>query len=367
VTEWSLPGPARLFDEVCGALRDGIAVVLRAPAIVDLDTLEPLLSRELDWLRWQVVDLPALAGQHPSVALAEELELAPGTLATVLAAAEQESLALWLSGYEALDEEDARRWRAALSELGKGSDARAPVVVPIGGRAAAPPPKADAALRVLHWWGVVGRLDAAVALSRASLADGDFAAASAVEVAGHDLELVLRLVDPAVADPCDVVAVCRARAEELQLDAVAADRGQTARAREPGALTTAWACGAVDRFEDVLHWHPGLCGEDEIGRRLWAAQVRALMPQIDFWRVRLIEQALQRGALGTVAASFDLELPDLTRALRDSERRGVRHGLLEASEWLRHRRNDIAHLRTVPRTTWQEGSRLMRRAGLSEL
>jgi hypothetical protein len=93
-------------------------------------------------------------------------------------------------------------------------------------------------------------------------------------------------------------------------------------------------------------------------RRLWAGQVRSLLPIIEEWRVLLIEQAKIEGFVASGVEVHELEVGSLHDHLRSSQGPSRRRTLTSFAAWLRGTRNKIAHLSVIDPAREREGEEL---------
>lgn len=218
------------------------------------------------------------------------------------------------------------------------------------------------------WWGVHDRLDTAVFLGD-SVPPQRFAHLvrdSIVEVAGFDLRLAQFLAerwDGAAESVCDLLESYSVYGDDS--GAVSIPFAHGVRLDPPPEMVPLWNRGLVDAW-DRFESYPHACAlmragrHDEVLRRIWRAQIRALMPIIDEERERIA--AWLRPELPRNASLPEVpELVDMIQAIeahwRLTKWRGG--GRLRLVRWLRGARNSLAHMRTLNPTDVVKGFRLI--------
>jgi hypothetical protein len=174
-----------------------------------------------------------------------------------------------------------------------------------------------------------------------------------VELAAFDLVLAEVLVADGATDLDALTRLLDEYSRESRFDPVSDPRRVTCDGERPALLDDAWARGLVDRFdgEPCAHWH-SVCFVDEpdrstLRRRLWRAQVNELLPTMEDWRVQLIELAKGENFIARGVPLADLDFKELHLHLRADVHSPARRAMADFAEWLRWRRNDLAHLRVV--------------------
>ena len=372
MSRWTLPGPDQFLGDLVSDLHHGGAVVGRLPSTIPVDDVEAEVTRRLPYTLVETVDASEpLGGRLPGDVVAAHAGVGgAGWTAAGLAAVEELSgRVISITGAEQADGEEWASWVAEFASAAASGDAaveRPVVLMLLSGRANGAGSPEDPRMRVHWWWGALDRLDVAVHLKRTVPELDPVDREQIIEVAGADLELAERLGYAACRDEDEIAGICLERSRELGLSDMESAAGlQRLRLKdEPGALETHWCVGAVDSFEGRVHWHPGLLagnGRGALQRRLWTAQVRALLPTVDLLRLDLIETVRRHGLLPEGVLTLDLEVGDLARHLAKVD---WEHGLGELADWLRRTRNLLAHLEVVPAASRDRGRELAARAKL---
>lgn len=250
----------------------------------------------------------------------------------------------------AWEEDDPDAVGALLSRMSAaGGPARALVAArPRDVRSTAPDPLTT---RTHWWWGVVGRLDTAVAVA-AHRPPGpglrDLVAHEVlVEVAGPDLDLAADLAVAWDGEPESLADVVKA------VDGPPVpDRRRDGARRPPADLLDAWECGLVDLWEGRVRVSPRAVGDrrEAVLRSLvWRAQHRALTPVLDVGRAE-VEAVFRTRASTAVLAEVSpdpqaaLELGPMHWAATTGRRVTLPAAERELLCRLRAARNALAHL-----------------------
>lgn len=371
-TRWSLPGPSdfatRVVEEIDG---DGVLFVFLSALLDPFELWSEVARRTPHWTI-EMLDVTG-ATSNPARTIwdhfgwsAPDGTPAPEEIVTDDRLAD---CVLWLTGVECLDTELRAEWVGFVRELGEARDATerahgAKPIVVVQGPSSTLDVRSDARVRILHWWGILDRLDVAIYVSQ--LARGTeldlIDIEQIIEVAAFDLDLAALLIDARCRDTATAAEVCRARAAELSLQGDGTrltERGRTPKAHDP-----LWAAGAVDAMGTAVHWHSGILASiavERLERRIWSAQVKALMPILDVLRIEMIELAAKHG-LVVEESALDWEIRDLAAHLRSN---AADHRLFPLAEWMRRSRNSLAHLKALSATTRDEGKELVGRARLT--
>jgi hypothetical protein len=361
-----LPGPARFFASVAADLADGVAVLVRAPALIAEEDLLSGTQAAGRWLRIEHVDAAAAPDTRCAQVVADELDLDRTQRWTPALLAGEESLrgsVVWIDG---VDRSRTEHWYRLVVEAAaaRGEAADAPAfALAVAGPVSIPPPAAEARFRVHWWWSIVSRLDMLLHVAVAAPELDAIALEQIVTVAGQDLGLADELSACRTLDEGELRAVCVARAADLRLPDQPIDGGRPRSA--PQRYEPPWSAGAVDVMDGRVHWHAGVLAAAANGafsRRIWTAQIRALLPVLDEWRIRLIEHTQDDGVIARHLLPVDLEFSALAQILGRS---GSNRRSAELADWLRVTRNRLAHLQTVSHEHVTTGRELARRAGVS--
>lgn len=278
--------------------------------------------------------------------------------------------------------EDLRRWSEFLAQHSAASRERLPtqrlvICAMCGASATDVMPDEDLVLRRHWWWGALSRLDAEVFVADLvyGTAVDPVIAASIVEVATFDLALAQKLVDQwqgNVAELLPLLDEYAHRHDSLgSAERVAVPRSDR---QPPRQVLEMWSRGAVNRWSEIdpcLHSAAaGVRGGREITSRVWRAQVRTLLPEIELERQRLAEWALRnRRALTDTWARADvagLEIGPLYKLISETTALRAQHEQWELARWLRNARNLLAHWDVVDARQLREGRRLAGRARTAE-
>jgi len=223
----------------------------------------------------------------------------------------------------------------------------------------------DAGTTSIWWWARVARWD--VAAHIVDLAErvpvpsvlADVRTESIVEVARWDLDLAEHLVLTWEGEPADLPSLLK---DWRGVSAPAVNASGQAGAdglRPPNAVLPSWDQRVIECWHDQLSVTPcSLADEPEkLGRLVWAAQARVLLPWIEERRstlqTRVTELLGARRLASMLSEWFDPPVEDglveigvldilIRRALgsRNTEMR-------DASRWLREGRNRLAHMRPL--------------------
>lgn len=213
----------------------------------------------------------------------------------------------------------------------------------------------DPASTVHWWWGSASRTDTASIAWEHIVASGGqqqgrlgatLRTETIAELAGPNLSLALDLADRWDGRQTALGGVLAA------LLPIGGDAGQdwssagppAGHDRPPPALTAAWAAGQVDLWDDGLRkcW-PSL-DADEIRNRVWAAQLRVLLPAIELARQRLAGELVAAGADTTL---LSMEIGPLRHAATTSRVRRPTRQQRERLDLLWSGRNALAHRRAL--------------------
>ncbi len=358
LSPWRLPGPQAWLERVLVDLDEGRFVVVRLPASWDDAGLATAVQDERSSL-W--LEIAEVAAGQPLDAVLMDLANEGTSLEAAIERLSADGMVTWLR---------VRSGRPA-GELARLAEAhrhaterpRAVVVEHVGGPDEGPRP-ASPTMAVHYLYGVVGPLDTHVLLSRVAAGLSQGRRAEIVGLAGHDLNLAMRLATVGAAGLETYRVLCRERAAQLNLndaDVALPEPGQVPR-REPRALEALWHRGGVDVVDGAATLHPGVAPPDELERRLWRAQVATLLPFLDEMRLALIEATRRKGLYVQPGRGDTVELVDLLRAL---ERRLPTDPLTRAARELTRTRNDLAHLRLITEERRDRLGHVLRRAQLS--
>jgi hypothetical protein len=355
---WHLPGPGEFVNRTAEGLRDGRNVILALPQHLPLG-LEAAVRACVEvglstgGPEWNGYSAEGPDGLPPARQLFTRF--APSAPAAELRSASalcrQEEFGgkvIWVRG---LTEDNWPAWRDFLRNYAHVSRTvpqfhRTLIVAPLMGRVALAAPEEDVALGVQRYHGCVDPLDMQVythvLLRRRRLPPRQFALATAVITE-------LSLWDPAVSDrlvqqPLEGIVRWRDCAWAREL---AQERGWGAHEGDP---EKGWAEGKCDRVGGRLRWHaaalPEAARERELERRVWAAQVRVLLPLVEQQRQECIERfaGVLKGPFvfadgSCVEDAHDLEIGQLEWQLS-------RQGLAVPAfvRTLKKIRNQLAHL-----------------------
>lgn len=218
-------------------------------------------------------------------------------------------------------------------------------------------------LKVLWWWGVVGRLDTEVIIS---LARGDWnetSRATAAELVGWDLEGALALTEvwDGVSSHLSAAAASAVASAPLSrpLGSIEGAMSRVGRRPLPSHLD-AWSAGHVNSWGGLLRLRLAeSCSERDIARASWVAQTRAVYPLLGVERER-IERRLRDlgdGQIEEAMSSYLSGQPDwdeanewefgpMLAAVKQSSYRMPRTEF-EHLKLCRDIRNAIAHFRAA--------------------
>jgi hypothetical protein len=367
---WQLPGPRRFLERVAADVANAVVVVLALPPTMPADELEPAVAGELDHLRSEVIHVSDLDPAAPLVAslagaLGVDAARTPATAADLIATGVLDGALLWISGVETMEPVQREQlFSVAQQLLGACDDARllTGIALCLERAADAPGLENDARLRVHSWWGVVGRLDAAVLVASVSDTADTVAQAVAVELAGPDLALAAQLA-VLTEDAWALEEACIERARDLGIERDLLSDSSPRSLRKAGGP---WAAGAIDLFDGDPYWHSGLLVMNHqrraLERRLWSAHTRSLLPRMDLLRSSLVDTAVKRGLLTEWQRDdgTEIEFSDISR--RFARDPGLPHPVRELARWLHETRNRLAHLHPIAPTALLEGRRLAKAA-----
>lgn len=203
-------------------------------------------------------------------------------------------------------------------------------------------PDQDTNLRILWWWGVLGPLDIDVWLSQYSHPN-QARPAMIAEVARWDLDLATRLA----------TRWNGTREGLAHFVTLAPDLPVPASKRSgifPDSNLLGWTHGWFESWAGRVAWIP-TC-EDDLDRRLWSGQIRAIYPWLEEFRAwaggRIAPLLRNKYRLSphVVEETVQLELgPLLARC--DDEGYKLPYELRDALRKARRTRNDLAHFTVV--------------------
>lgn len=314
---WKLPGPGRWLDTVAGLLSHG-AVVLP----VDPGRPSGVVRALRDHLRMNPFDTRAGAGQSPAATLSDAFGTAPTLEGLLNPALDQDLAIVTLAG---LGQGDMAGWSvflerfAAARAAGRGGPALL-FVDPPAGLTAPPQTLAESWRATLRRGDLVIWAEEHLPATRDGLA-AELAVALAVDLCGWRLDLAAALVQAALRDlaaPLDWLA----------------SRGEapTAGADPPCPLALLAAGGRAD-----------------LQRRVWKAQLVALFPALEEWRLEIVGRHRDRLAIDDhlrslgVTSVEEIELGALGFQLQRSLSRAEADRL----RLLARARNRLAHRRPV--------------------
>ncbi len=353
---WSLPGPARLLDEIEADFRDGVSVVVAVPEGGPEDLTSAVRSRvrEDGLFRWLPVAsdlaletmpsrivLDRAAGAHPSEiqGVGARAVATAGSLCETIVAIGPPAVEAWspwrsfLNNYEAAARDVDPCKRPVFFTVLHGS---------------MPLPRGDAGLRTLRWEGRMSQLDMQL-----------FVALSQPE-AGRDIATRLRsslIVSLAGSDPrLAAELACCDLAGLLHPEAVLR-RHARSRDWQPDGAEAAWCNGSLDKIDgsSVIHsaWLACMGRELALKRRIWEAQIAILFPWVEEQRLNWIGRLKGRlrlpmktrfGEVIDDAASLELgEILHLVRTARPP----LPYRQLKALERHTGLRHELAHIRPV--------------------
>ena len=224
----------------------------------------------------------------------------------------------------------------------------------------------DAGMTSIWWWARVARWD--VAAHIADLAErvalpgvlADVRTESIVEVARWDLDLTEHLVLTWEGEPTDLPSLLKDWRGESAPVVSASGQVRADGLRPPNAVLPSWDQRVIECWHDQLSVAPcSLAAEPErLGRLVWAAQARVLLPWIEERRSALqtrVTELLGTPRLASMLSEwFDppVEAQGLVEigALDTLIRRALgskNTELRDASRWLREGRNRLAHMRPL--------------------
>jgi hypothetical protein len=188
--------------------------------------------------------------------------------------------------------------------------------------------------------------------------------ASIVEVAAFDLRLAELLVDEWQGELADLRALLQETGKRFStIDPTLANGIPRSDERPPRQVLSLWASGAANKWSELDPcFHAAVAsGLDtrELTTRVWRAQVRALLPEIEVERRRLAEWVLRhRRNLNDYWANSDLsglEVGPLCKLVGETPALRSQDEQWKLIRWLRDARNSLAHWDVVDAAQLREG------------
>ena len=350
---WQLPGPQQFLSGVVNDLRDGKNVVLCLPEHPP-EGFQAALNRALSdtdgWL-WNRFTVDPNGKDSPAAQLFARFvpDASPETIFSARTLIREPSFTehlIWLDG---LTPSTWRVWKDFLegyTHLLRSVPQFRPslFVVPLIGDLI--PPAEDVCLSVQYWRGCVRYFDmllfASGLLGAKHLPDlhRQLAVSATANVA---------LWDPAVAVRLAAEDIKTILAPQPVLREIAIERGW-----EMGVTSLAWYKGTSDSMDGRDRIHSAILAADgnEIGRRIWRAQVSVLFPYIEecrqdiLGRLGKVLRVPYQTPFGTITNIYDLEIGHIDNQIKTG---GISAPpeLCGMISRLREIRNALAHSETL--------------------
>lgn len=349
----SLPGPASFIDSVLQKMRSGVSVVVAAPTLAP-SGLEVAFVDSLQHDRWLVQRVTADSEDDPLEWLTERLYLEPERWVGWSVERMFERLTPGqVIVVDGVTDKNWEAWRTFLRDFEvasrqRASDERALLLIVVRGVPRKRLHTSGAALDLRVWSGVVGELDSLTYVDQRLRQNQQLNRCHKLIVrhiaalALWDLDLADFLAKQPAIDVFDIKRLLQAARHSLLLDG--------------GPMGAGWEQGGSDHFDGVEMSHPFVLleredPEDELGRRVWAAQAAELLPLIEVRRRELIRR-LERhvpcpfwiDGKRQIRSLDELEIGSLAYV---TQTHGVKGELRECAEWLANCRNTLAHLRSL--------------------
>jgi hypothetical protein len=352
---WSLPGPARFLTNIVDDLRSGLNVLVTSPAVCSIS--ERVLESHIR--AYESLHFICIDADECATPISESLHrrfgvpVTPGQLATAAHLAEHISArnVIFVMG---VDSSTVTHWIDFLSQYQHGCNGRPPhsrsvfcVPLPASYGVAL---KRDAVLAVRRFEAEFWRIDGVLQMERllgpseAPSIERELMISMGAEVAGCDIGLSHAIAEVGTAfltSPFDLLLSYSRRKQWSETEL------------QEGGLDS----GVEELFDGVRRWHSSALAlrqaEDELSRRFWHGQIRALFPFIEEERISLaatVEPFLRLPVnthYGPVARAVDLELSEMIFFLRGKRLPPL---VWDALQCLRQMRNELAHRRPVALT-----------------
>jgi hypothetical protein len=349
----ALPGPASFIDRVHEHIRSGVSTVVASPLLVPAE-FEHAITDVLDQDRWSVQRCHADSVDDPLVWLTDRLYIEPETWIDWSVERLFERLSpSQVIAIDGVTGTNWELWRAFLRDFEvasrrRASDERAVLLVFVRGVPQKRLQINGAALHLEIWAGVFGDLDTLIYVDQRLRELREFdrhhklIVRQIAALALWDLQLAEFLMEQPVSEVFNVREVMRAAREALQHRGFKVENG--------------WEYGGIDSCDGVELLHPFVLvdtgdAEEELKRRLWAAQAAELMPLIELRR-RASANSLQRH----IACPFWIEGDRKVDALDELEIGSLAYAahthrapteIREKVQWLADCRNALAHLQLL--------------------
>lgn len=352
--KWAgLPGPSAFFGRLLDKLRDGIGVVIAAPATAHPD-LERAVESTLDHERWPCLSLSYSGDQEPLQFLTEHCDVEPersvGWNAGGLVQRLSPSVALLVDG---VTDRSWGPWQKFLREFDAASrslpSGRRPLLV----LTARGVPRArlgvdGVALAIIPWAAVIGELDV---LSHVDRIFRD----RQVPLPRHYKLLVRQVVALAQWDLPLAEFLTGQLEHDLFDPLLVLGRARDVMGPERFPSAPDWHLGGTESFDGLEMRHPYVLLAEgdpsaELRRRLWAAQASELLPLIELRRRELLVVLARyipmplRFRDEQIGSLEELEVGSLAYLARRERLRPELVGLVQT---LARYRNSLAHLETL--------------------
>ena len=338
---WDLPGARRFLERACNTLRGGSSVVISFPGSIP-EGFDDALALELG----NVFEFGhLLAGASPLEDLCRQYTDRPNDIRSISDLCDDPGFGGRLICLDNITEHNWLAWKSFLQRYAQTSRSlrvlgRSLFLVRLTGYPPAEPPTTDVALATYTWDGVLDDVDlllfASERLRQRNMDDllRSLLATVVARVAAWDIDTATALLgesDQTIMNPCEL------------LRTIGRDKGWSTDTPFDWRLGTASGSGIAHPARVALDEPP-----NEIGRRLWSAQLAVLLPWIEARRHELVTanfyEVKRQMANANVSLNdpHDLELGDLWKIF---SQRGADRRLGRSIRRLRDVRNKLAHRR----------------------
>jgi hypothetical protein len=368
---WSLPGPAQFTGDIRARLDRGAAVLAVLPQVAS-DGFRSELLAAVDY-GFDVLDSWIPPERPLSSVIAERLgidDIEAGADAVAALARHPVMLGRPVAVTLGDKPDERERWatflQAFLAAARTVAVADRPRLLVLGGHECAASLARAELLETQWWWGVLDRLDTASLVRREHFGRGGngLLRDTVTEVAGFDLRLACHLAAEWDGDERtlpDALAGYQGLARQGAAVPSELPHSSTPLDAPPAAMLALWDQGLVDAWDAFpVYLHPCCAPREALRQRIWRAQIRCLMPQIDEERARIavwLRREVRTAGEDEILEPGDLyEIMQANPALK-SWRGGHRYRLVC---WLRQARNQLAHLNVLAPEDIAHGQRLSR-------